>query len=140
MTYADMIQMLQREKELVEKLNVYLQKELDLITKGDVQSLEESMPPKQKILRSIADNRNTAGTPDGDPLPEEAKNMRSLKNELIVLWKKAGGLNETAKKLVNQRLFDINDQLEIFFAGLKDGYSKDGRRSSASPHTIKTGV
>lgn len=140
MTYADIIRRLEKEKELVENLNVLLQTELDLISAGDVQKLEESMPAKQKILKGIADNRKDNDTPLGDPLPEQAQAMRTLQQELIGLWKKASGLNEISKNLVNQRLFEINEQLEIFFDGLKEGYSRDGKRSSGSLHTIKTGV
>jgi hypothetical protein len=140
MTYMDLIQRLQQEKELVERLNAHLQRELDLITEGNVQTLEESMPAKQKLLKGIADNRQDGEEPQGEPLPEQAQRIRALRQELAGLWKKASGLNEISKNLVNQRLFEINDQLEIFFAGLKDGYSKDGRKSTLSLHTIKTGA
>ena len=140
MTYADLIQRLQNERDLVERLNDHLQKELDLISAGDVQTLEESMPLKQKLIRGIAEIRGGNETPAGDPMPEEAHAMRTLQQELIGLWKKAIGLNEISKNLVNQRLFEINDQLEIYFSGLKEGYSKDGRKSSIRTHTIKTGA
>lgn len=141
MTYADMIQRLQKEKGLVESLNSHLEKELDLISEGDVQTLEESMPHKLKLIRGIADNRaGDEEVPEGEPLPDQAQMIRALQQELIVLWKKASGFNDISKKLVNQRLFEINDQLEIFFAGLKDGYSRDGKRSAACYHTIKTGA
>lgn len=140
MTYADMIQRLQKEKELVESLNSHLEKELDLISEDDVQTLEESMPHKLKLIRGVADNRAGDEAPMGEPLPGQAQIIRTLQQELIVLWKKASGFNEISKKLVNQRLFEINDQLEIFFAGLKDGYSRDGKRSAACSHTIKTGA
>jgi hypothetical protein len=140
MTYADMIQRLQKEKELVESLNSHLEKELDLISDGDVQTLEESMPHKLKLIKGIADNRAGDDVPQGEPLPGQAQMIRTLQQELIVLWKKASGFNEISKKLVNQRLFEINDQLEIFFAGLKDGYSRDGKRSAVCSHTIKTGA
>jgi hypothetical protein len=140
MTYADLIQRLQQEKELVERLNAHLQRELDLITEGNVQTLEESMPAKQKILMSIADNRQGDKEPQGEPLPEQAQIIRTFRHGLVRLWKKASGLNEISKKLVNQRLFEINDQLEIFFAGLKDGYTRDGKKSAISLHTIKTGA
>lgn len=140
MTYADLIQRLQKEKELVEKLNTHLKKELDLISEGDVQAIEESMPLKQKLMKNIAHNRKDNETPQGEPLPDQAHMIRTLQQELIRLWKKATGMNETSKNLVNQRLFEINDQLEVFFAGLKDGYSRDGRKSGVSAHTIKTGA
>ena len=67
MTYADLIQRLQQEKELVERLNAHLQRELDLITEGNVQTLEESMPAKQKLLMGIADNRQGDEEPQGEP-------------------------------------------------------------------------
>jgi hypothetical protein len=140
MTYADVIQRLQQEKELVERLNTHLQSELDLITEGNVQTLEESMPAKQKLLKGIADNRQGDEEPQGEPWPEQAQIIRTLQQDLVGLWKKASGLNDISKNLVNQRLFEINDQLEIFFAGLKDGYTRDGKKSAVSLHTIKTGA
>ncbi|HVN70664.1 MAG TPA: hypothetical protein VMU10_01470 [Desulfomonilia bacterium] len=135
-----LIEMMQREKDLVEKLNKHLQKELDLISEGDIQTLEESMPHKQKLLKGIIENREGSDTPQGEPMPEYAEMMRSLQQDLVVLWKMASGLNDLSKQFVVQRLNEIDDQLEIFFAGLKDGYSKDGKKSSISLHTIKTGA
>jgi len=140
MTYVALIEMMQREKDLVEKLNKHLQKELDLISEGDIQTLEESMPHKQKLLKGIIENREGSDTPQGEPMPEYAEMMRSLQQDLVVLWKMASGLNDLSKQFVVQRLNEIDDQLEIFFAGLKDGYSKDGKKSSISLHTIKTGA
>jgi hypothetical protein len=140
MTYTDFIQRLQQEKELVERLNAHLQRELDLITEGNVQILEESMSSKQKLLKGIADNRQGDEEPMEEPRPEQEQRIRILKQDLTILWKKASGLNEISKKLVTQRLFEINDQLEIFFAGLRDGYSRDGKKSAVSLHTIKTGA
>jgi hypothetical protein len=139
MTHTDFIQRLQQEKELVERLNAHLQRELDLITEGNVQILEESMSSKQKLLKGIADNRGDE-EPMEEPWPEQEQRIRILKQDLTILWKKASGLNEISKKLVTQRLFEINDQLEIFFAGLRDGYSRDGKKSAVSLHTIKTGA
>jgi hypothetical protein len=140
MTHADVIQRLQQEKELVERLNAHLQRELDLITEGNVQILEESMSSKQKLLKGIADNRQGDEEPMEEPWPEQEQRIRILRQDLSMLWKKASGLNEISKKLVTQRLFEINDQLEIFFAGLRDGYSRDGKKSAVSLHTIKTGA
>jgi hypothetical protein len=140
MTHTDFIQRLQQEKELVERLNAHLQRELDLITEGNVQILEESMSSKQKLLKGIADNRQGDEEPMEEPWPEQEQRIRILKQDLTILWKKASGLNEISKKLVTQRLFEINDQLEIFFAGLRDGYSRDGKKSAVSLHTIKTGA
>lgn len=124
----------------MERLIAHLHRELDLITEGNVQTLEESMPAKQKLLMGIADNRQGDEQLQGDPRPEQAQVIRTLQQDLVGLWKKASGLNEISKKLVNQRLFEINDQLEIFFAGLKDGYTRDGKKSAVSLHTIKTGA
>jgi hypothetical protein len=140
MTYTDVIEKLQQEKELVAKLNAHLQMELEFISGGNVQMLEESMPAKQKLLRVIAEVRRSNEVPPGEPMPEHAKTIRTLQQDLVVLWKTASGLNDLSKQFVNQRLSEIDDQLEIFFAGLKDGYSKDGKKSSISLHTIKTGA
>jgi hypothetical protein len=140
MTYADIIQRLQQEKELVEKLNTHMQMELELISSGDVQSLEESMPAKQKLLKSIAEVREDNEVPEGEPMPEHAKTIRGLQQDLVILWKKVSGLNDLSKQLVTQRLNEIDDQLEIFFASLKEGYSRDGKKSSIALHTIKTGA
>ncbi|HOS96420.1 MAG TPA: flagellar export chaperone FlgN [Deltaproteobacteria bacterium] len=140
MTYADIIKGLERERELVEELNAHLQKELDLIASGDVQVLEESMPAKQRIIKNIASNRKKADMPSHDPSPEDAKRMRKLQQELVRSWKKASGLNEISKQMVTQRLTDIDGAVQSFFGGLKERYSRDGRKSAISLHTIKTGA
>jgi len=140
MTYKEKIAMMQREKELVEKLNTHLQNELDLISEGNVQSLEDSMPSKQKLLKSIIKNREDSDMPQEEPMPEHADMMKSLEQDLVVLWKKASALNDISKKFVSQRLNEIDNQLKIFFTGLKGGYSKDGRKASVSLHTIKIGA
>lgn len=140
MSYEDMIGRLEREKELVVQLNAHLQKELDLISEGNVQMLEDSMPAKQKIIKSIAANREGSGTPSSEPGPEEARRMRSLQQDLVRLWKKASGLNDLSKQMVNQRLSEIDEEVQAFFSGLKESYSRDGKKSAISLHTIKTGV
>jgi len=141
MTYAQMISRLEREKELVEDLSRRLEQEVAFIVGGDVQALEETLPHKQKIIKNIAQNRGEKDDlPRSNPDPADENRIRLLQQDLSVLWKKATGLNELSKSLVNQRLTDINAQLEVFFTGMKKGYSRDGKKSSLDTHTIKTGV
>ncbi|HPI94018.1 MAG TPA: flagellar export chaperone FlgN [Deltaproteobacteria bacterium] len=140
MTYTDMIARLEQEKELVGKLNALLQQELDLIASDEVQALEESMPAKRKVIRSIAEMRRNAQTPSSEPSPEEAKRMRILQQDLVRLWKKATGLNDISKRMVTQRLSEIDDAVQSFFTGLKESYTRDGRKAAISLHTIKTGA
>jgi hypothetical protein len=141
MTYAEMITRLEREKELIEDLNKRLEQEVAFIVSGEVQSLEETMPHKQKIIKNIAQNRGEKDDlPRNDPEPADANRIRLLQRDLTGLWKKATGLNELSKSLVSQRLSDIDAQLEVFFTGMKKGYSRDGKKSSLDTHTIKTGV
>jgi hypothetical protein len=139
MTYAEVIERLEREKVLIGELNAHLEQELECISRGDVQALEETMPHKQKIIKSIAENRNDE-IPQADPEPEEVKRVRSLQQDLMKLWRKATGLNNLSRSLVTQRLSEIEDQIEIFFAGLRNGYTRDGKKTSMGLHTIKTGV
>jgi hypothetical protein len=139
MTYAEVIERLEREKVLIGELNAHLEQELECISRGDVQELEETMPHKQKIIKSIAENRNDE-IPQADPEPEEVKRVRSLQQDLMKLWRKATGLNNLSRSLVTQRLSEIEDQIEIFFAGLRNGYTRDGKKTSMGLHTIKTGV
>ena len=139
MTYAEVIERLEREKVLIGELNAHLEQELECISRGDVQVLEETMPHKQKIIKSIAENRNDE-IPQADPEPEDVKRVRSLQQDLMKLWRKATGLNNLSRSLVSQRLSEIEDQIEIFFAGLRSGYTRDGKKSSMGLHTIKTGV
>lgn len=139
MTYAEVIERLEREKVLIGELNAHLEQELECISRGDVQALEETMPHKQKIIKSIAENRNEE-MPQADPGPEEVKRVRSLQQDLMKLWRKATGLNNLSRSLVTQRLSEIEDQIEIFFAGLRSGYTRDGKKTSMGLHTIKTGV
>jgi len=139
MTYEEVIERLEREKVLIGELNAHLEQELECISRGDVQVLEETMSHKQKIIKSIAENRNDE-IPQADPDPEEVKRLRSLQQDLMKLWRKATGLNNLSRSLVTQRLSEIEDQIEIFFAGLRSGYTRDGKKSSMGLHTIKTGV
>jgi Mg2+ and Co2+ transporter CorA len=139
MTYAEVIERLEREKVLIGELNAHLEQELECISRGDVQALEETMPHKQKIIKSIAENRNDE-IPQADPEPEDVKRVRSLQQDLMKLWRKATGLNNLSRSLVSQRLSEIEDQIEIFFAGLRSGYTRDGKKTSMGLHTIKTGV
>ena len=139
MTYTEVIESLEREKVLIGELNAHLEQELECISHGDVQVLEETMPHKQKIIKSIAENRNDE-IPQADPEPEEVKRVRSLQQDLMKLWRKATGLNNLSRSLVTQRLSEIEDQIEIFFAGLRNGYTRDGKKTSMGLHTIKTGV
>jgi hypothetical protein len=139
MTYAEVIERLEREKVLIGELNAHLEQELECISRGDVQALEETMPNKQKIIKSIAENRNEE-MPQADPGPEEVKRVRSLQQDLMKLWRKATGLNNLSRSLVTQRLSEIEDQIEIFFAGLRSGYTRNGKKTSMVLHTIKTGV
>lgn len=140
MTYTEVIERLEREKTLIEELNTHLEAELECISRGDVQSLEGTMPHKQKIIRSIAENRSDNEMPQSEPEAGLADRLRSLQQDLVRLWKKATGLNDLSKSLVNQRLSDIDQQIEMFFAGLKNSYTREGRKSSIALHTIKTGV
>jgi hypothetical protein len=140
MTYAEVIERMEREKALIEDLNTHLEQELECISRGDVQALEETMPHKQKIIKAIASNRDNGEMPQSDPEPRDAESMRSLQQDLVMLWRKATGLNDLSKSLVTQRLSDIEDQIEIFFNGLKSGYTRDGKKTSMGLHTIKTGV
>jgi hypothetical protein len=140
MTYAEMITRLELEKELVEELNRHLQQEIECISRGDVQALEGTMPLKQKIIANIASNRADREIPTVAPEPEFADRLRLLQQDLVGLWKKANGFNELSKSMVIQRLSDIDAQLEVFFAGVKKGYTREGKKSLVDLHTIKTGV
>ena len=131
---------LEREKVLLAELIEYLEQEVTYVISGDVDTLEESMPHKKKILEAIAANR--AGHKALIDAGEEGDGaaVARLKQELAQLWKKAGTLNETSKEMVNRRLTDIELRLEPFFAGLKKGYDKSGKASKSVAHTIKSGV
>jgi hypothetical protein len=140
MTYAEMITRLEREKELIEDLNKRLEQELDLISRDDIQTLEETMPLKEKIIKNIALNRGGGEKPQLAPDPEHATRIRSLQNDLSGLWKRLTGLNDLSKSLITRRLSDIDAQLEVFFTGMKKGYTREGKKSMVNPHTIKTGA
>ena len=141
MTYPEGIERLEREKELLEKLVIQLETELTFISQGDVQALEESMPLKQRLIKSIAELREGTEVPRSGLVPEHTKRMRSLQQELVVLWKKASGLNDLSKRFVSQKLSEIEAQIDIFFTGLKkDGYTRDGKKSAIPSHTIKAGA
>ena len=138
--YARMIGRLEREKGLVERLTELLRKELDFISSQDVESLEGSMPEKYRILREIAENRQTADASDEQPGPEFAERIRSLQQELIVLWRKASGFNELSKSMVSARLDEIGRQLEVFFSGEECGYDRQGKKTNGLCRTVNTGV
>lgn len=138
--YTEIVQRLEREKELVVRLTELLQEELTLITNQDAEALENSLPEKMQVLYNIKENRQGSGMTVEDPLPQAAARIRGLQQELILLWKKASGLNELSKSMVTDRLAEIDRQLEPFFAGTKSGYNRDGKRSKGFPRTVNTGV
>lgn len=131
---------LERERDLVERLTELLRKELDFISNQDVEALEQSLPEKHQILRKIAENRGSKNVQAGDPLPGHAERMRTLQQELVVLWRKASGLNELSKSLVTGRLEEIGRQLELFFSGSEDCYDRSGKKARAFSRTVNTGV
>jgi len=138
--YTWMIGRIEREKELVERLTELLQEELEFIANQDVESLEESMPEKYRILHDIQENRREMGALEGEPNPRCAERIRLLQQELVMLWKRASGLNELSKSLVTGRLEEIGNQLEIFFSGEKNGYNRQGKKSGGFPRAINTGA
>lgn len=138
--YTRMIGRIEREKELVERLTELLREELEFIADQDVESLEESMPEKYRVLQDIAENRQEMGTLDCNPQPQCADRIRLLQQELVMLWKKASGLNELSKSLVTGRLDEIENQLDIFFSGEKSGYNRQGKKSGGFPRAINTGA
>lgn len=137
---ADVVQRLEREKELVGRLTELLQEELDLITNQNVDALEESLPAKQQILMDIADNRQGLGMIGKNPPPQFEVQVRGLQEDLVRLWKKASGLNELSKTMVNDRLDEIERQLTPFFTGTKENYDHRGRKAKARPRILNTGV
>lgn len=138
--YARIIGRIEREKELVKRLTELLREELEFITNQDVESLEESMPEKYRLLQDIAENRREMGALNGEPLPRCAERTRLLQQELVMLWKKATGLNELSKSLITGRLEEIGKQLDIFFSGEKSGYNRQGKKSGGFPRAINTGA
>ncbi|MFY9399173.1 MAG: flagellar protein FlgN [Desulfomonilia bacterium] len=139
-TSTGMIGRLERERDLVERLIELLKKELDFLSNQDAEALEQSLPEKHQILRSIAENRNGGDARAGDPLPGHAERIRTLQQELVVLWRKASGLNELSKSLVTGRLEEIGRQLEMFFTGSGDRYDRQGKKARNLSRTVNTGV
>lgn len=138
--YTNVVKRLEKEKELVVRLTELLQEELEFIVNQDAEALEGSMPEKMQVLRNIKENRQGVETIEEEPLPQSAAQIRGLQQDLIVLWKKASGLNELSKSMVTGRLAEIERQLEPFFAGTKSGYNRDGKRSKGYSRTVNTGV
>jgi hypothetical protein len=136
----DKIEMLEQEKTLLKELIGYLEQEIAYVTNGDADTLEESMPQKRKIIEAIAANRSILRAAEDIGDRSNSVALRTLKQELAGLWKQVGGLNETSKDLVSQRLSDIERRLEPFFASLNKGYDKLGKASKSGAHTIKSGV
>ncbi|MBN2297239.1 MAG: flagellar export chaperone FlgN [Deltaproteobacteria bacterium] len=140
MTSAEMKKRLEREKELLIQLNLYLDKELTYIANQDIEPLEESMPDKYKLLRALASNREGIETFAPGDGPRHADEIRALQKDLAGLWKKASSLNELSKSMVTGRLTEIEQQLEPFFARDKGGYNRSGRKSRAMSRIVKTGA
>jgi predicted house-cleaning noncanonical NTP pyrophosphatase (MazG superfamily) len=139
-TCTDIVKRLEREKELVENLTDLLREELKFITNQDAEALENSMPEKMRILHSIKENRQGIEVKREDPLTKSGAQIRTLKHDLTILWKKASNLNDLSKSMVTDRLAEIDRQLQPFFAGTKSGYDRDGKRSKGSSRTVNTGV
>lgn len=128
------------EKALLHDLIRHLEREIEHVISGDVTMLEESMPRKEKILDAIAANRGGHTLPQVRDGEGDAAKMRDLKRELMRLWQRVDGLNETSKELINRRLSDIELRLEPFFKSFETGYDKSGRVSKSVTHTIRSGV
>ncbi|HQI00314.1 MAG TPA: flagellar export chaperone FlgN [Deltaproteobacteria bacterium] len=138
--YTDIVQRLKKEKELVGRLTELLQEEITFISNLDAEALENSLPEKMQVLYAIKENRQGSEMTEEDPVKQFAAQIRGLQQELIVLWKKASGLNELSKSMVTGRLTEIERQLEPFFTGTKSGYNRDGKRSRGFSRTVNTGV
>jgi hypothetical protein len=138
--YTNVVQRLEKEKELVGRLTELLRKELEIITNQDAEALEDSMPEKIQLLRTIKENRQGVDSIERESLFPYETRIQGLKQDLVVLWKKASGLNELSKSMVTGRLAEIERQLEPFFAGTKGGYTRDGKRSKGLYRTVNTGV
>jgi hypothetical protein len=138
--YADMIERLEKEKELVERLTVLLLDEVRFITDQDVSALEDSMPEKQKILHAIASNRDGREMITRGPIPPHASRVRDLQQDLLQLWTRASGLNDLSKTMVTSRLSEIERELEPFIAGGKNTYNREGKKSGSIPRRVNTGV
>lgn len=139
-TYTDLITRLEREKQLVGRLTELLREEVGFITNQNVEALEESMPEKQQILYDIAENRKGNDLLEKGPLPHTAARIRNLQQDLIILWKKASGLNDLSKTMVTGRLEEIDRQLEPFFTGEKSGYNRNGKKTKSLTRSVNTGA
>ena len=98
------------------------------------------MPEKYRILREIAENRQTTDASDKQPGPKFAERIRILQQELIVLWRKVSGFNDLSKSMVSARLDEIGRQLEVFFSGEECGYDRQGKKTNGLCRTVNTGV
>ena len=140
MTSLDIIERLEKEKDLIVQLAGHLEQELAYITNDDVDSLEDSMPDKYKLLKKIALNREGFESITKEQESECAEKLQGIKRDLAGLWKKASSLNEMSKSMVGSRLTDIERQLEPFFAGARVGYTRSGRKSRTFSQIVKTGA
>lgn len=138
--YSDMIERLEKEKVLVERLTVLLLDEVRFITDQNVAALEDSMPEKQRILVAIASNRQGREMISRGPLPPHASKVRDLQQDLLQLWTKASGLNDLSKTMVTSRLSEIDRELEPFVAGVKNSYNREGKKSGNTSRRVNTGV
>ncbi|HNY65653.1 MAG TPA: flagellar protein FlgN [Deltaproteobacteria bacterium] len=138
--YMEMIQRLEKEKELVVRLTELLRDEVTFITSQNVEALEDSMPEKHKVLQDIARNRQGREMIARGPFPPAASRVRDLQNDLIGLWKRASNLNDLSKTMVTSRLSEIERELEPFIAGAKTGYNKEGKKSGTVTRRVNTGV
>jgi hypothetical protein len=140
MTSSEIIERLEKEKDLIVQLTGHLEKELAYITNDDAEALEDSMPDKYKLLKTIAVNREGFESITTEQESEYAEKIQGLKRDLKGLWKKASSLNELSKSMVGSRLTEIERQMEPFFAGEKIGYTRSGRKSRAFSRIVKTGA
>ena len=140
MNDMDRPEVLDREKTLLLELIACLEQEIEYVISGDVDTLEESMPQKRKILEAIVDNRAVEKVMRTTGQGGDDNKVVKLRQELGLLWKRVNGLNETSKDMVNRRLSDIEHRLEPFFSRLHKGYDKSGKASKSVAHTIKNGV
>lgn len=138
--YDDMIERLQKEKELVVRLTELLREEVGFITEQNAAALEDSMPEKQQILHAIASNRQGREMISRVPLTPPASQVRDLQQDLIKLWRKASGLNDLSKTMVTGRLSEIERELEPFIAGVKNSYNREGKKSGNTSRRVNTGV
>ncbi len=140
MTYQEMEACLEREKELVARLGACLEEELGYILAGDVEELEESLPEKQRLMHTIAENREGMSDPAGEPSRGQAQRIRGLQQDLAGSWTRVRGLNESARELVTKRLSEVRAQLEPFFAGLQTGYDRSGKKARLALPLVRKGV